>query len=299
MKLNYHHLYHFWQVARSGHLTRTAESLHVSQSALSHQIRQLEERLGQKLFLRQGRQLRLSEAGRLAFDYADAIFRQGEELTALFTEGGHAHREVIRVGAVATLSRNFQEEFLRPLLDREDMELSLQSGGLDDLLRRLSAHRLDVVLANQSVRGDDQHPWRSQRLTRQPVGLIGASSLAPLPAFPEGLRGRGLIVPGPDSSVRQAFDQLCDYHRLSPTIIAEVDDMAMMRLLARDTHHLAVMPPVVVRDELRAGTLTDFGALPGVFEEFYAITIRRRFESPLVKRLLGQSSEALLPTAQE
>jgi len=50
-----------------------------------------------------------------------------------------------------------------------------------------------------------------------------------------------------------------------------------------------------VRDELRAGTLTDFGALPGVFEEFYAITIRRRFESPLLKRLLGQSSEALLP----
>ncbi|ERS91051.1 LysR family transcriptional regulator [Halomonas sp. PBN3] len=299
MKLNYHHLYYFWQVARSGHLTRTAEALHVSQSALSHQIRQLEERLGQKLFLREGRTLRLTEAGRLAFDYAEAIFRQGEELTALFAEGGHAHREVIRVGAVATLSRNFQEEFLRPLLDREDLELSLQSGGLDDLLRRLSAHRLDVVLANQSVRGDDQHPWRSQRLARQPVSIIGATRLGPLAPFPEGLAGRGLIVPGPESSVRQAFDGLCELHRLSPTIIAEVDDMALMRLLARDTGHLAVMPPVVVRDELRAGSLSDFGALPGVFEEFYAITIRRRFESPLLKRLLNQSSEALLPGRRE
>jgi LysR family transcriptional activator of nhaA len=108
------------------------------------------------------------------------------------------------------------------------------------------------------------------------------------------LRGRGLIVPGPDSTVRQAFEQLCDYHRLTPTIIAEVDDMAMMRLLARDTSHLAVMPPVVVRDELRAGTLVEFGALPGVFEEFYAITIRRRFESALLKQLLNQSSEVLL-----
>ena len=295
MKLNYHHLYYFWQVARSGHLTRTAEALHVSQSSLSHQVRQLEERLGQPLFVREGRRLRLTEAGRLAFDYANVIFRQGEELAALFSEGGQALREVIRVGAVGTLSRNFQEEFLRPLLDREDLELSLQSGGLDELLRRLSAHRLDVVLANQPVRGDDQHPWRSQRLARQPVSIIGASSLAPLPAFPDGLRGRGLIVPGPDSTVRHAFEQLCDYHRLAPHIIAEVDDMAMMRLLARDTCHLAVMPPVVVRDELRAGTLTDFGALPGVFEEFYAITIRRRFESPLLKRLLSQSSEALLP----
>ncbi|MCA1770681.1 MAG: LysR family transcriptional regulator [Halomonas sp.] len=295
MKLNYHHLYYFWQVARSGHLTQTAEALHVSQSSLSHQIRQLEERLGQPLFLREGRKLRLSEAGRLAFDYADTIFRQGEELSALFSEGGHAHREIIRVGAVATLSRNFQEEFLRPLLDREDLELSLQSGGLDDLLRRLSAHRLDVVLANHALHGDDQHPWRSQRLARQPVSIIGVSGLAPLPAFPEGLRGRGLIVPGPDSSVRQAFEQLCDHHHLTPTIIAEVDDMAMMRLLARDTRHLAVMPPVVVRDELRAGTLMDFGVLPGVFEEFYAITIRRSFESPLLKELLAHSREMRLP----
>ena len=159
MKLNYHHLYYFWQVAKSGHLTRTAEALHVSQSSLSQQIRQLEERLGQALFIREGRQLHLSEAGRMAFDYAETIFTQGEELSALFAEGGHAHREVVRVGAVATLSRNFQEGFVRPLLGRDDLDLILQSGGLDDLLRRLSAHKLDVVLSNQPVRGDSEHPW--------------------------------------------------------------------------------------------------------------------------------------------
>ncbi|MCL7930585.1 LysR family transcriptional regulator [Halomonas llamarensis] len=294
MKLNYHHLYYFWQVAKSGHLTRTAEALHVSQSSLSHQIRQLEARLGQTLFLREGRRLVLSEAGRLAYDYADAIFRQGEELTALFAEGGHAHREVVRVGAVATLSRNFQEGFLHPLLDRDDLELSLQSGSMDDLLRRLSGHQLDIVLANQPVHGDEQHPWRCKRLARQSVSLIGTSRLSPAPAFPNGLNKRGVIVPGPENAIRHAFEQLCEYHRLTVNIIAEVDDMAMMRLLTRDTHHIAVMPPVVVRDELRAETLKDFGALPGVFEEFYAITIRRQFESPSVKTLLDQSSDALL-----
>ncbi|SEK78728.1 LysR substrate binding domain-containing protein [Halomonas daqiaonensis] len=123
-----------------------------------------------------------------------------------------------------------------------------------------------------------------------------AQRLGPPAPFPEGLAGRGLIVPGPESSVRHAFDCLCELHRLSPTIIAEVDDMALMRLLARDTAHLAVLPPVVVRDELRVGTLSDFGALPGVFEELYAITVRRQFESPLMQQLLAQSSEMLLPT---
>jgi len=292
MKLNYHHLYYFWQVAKSGHLTRTAEALHVSQSSLSHQIRLLEERLGQTLFVREGRRLVLSEAGRLAFNYADNIFRQGEELSALFAEGGHAHREVVRIGAVATLSRNFQEGFLRPLLDRSDLELSLHSGSLDDLLRRLSAHQLDVVLANQPVHGNQQQPWRSRRLARQSVSMIGAAHLAP--RFPDGLRHHSLIVPSADNAMRHAFDQLCEYHRLSVNIVAEVDDMALMRLLTRDTHHIAIMPPVVVRDELRAGTLKDFGALPGVFEEFYAITIRRQFESPSIEALLNQSSDTLL-----
>ncbi|KAE8438360.1 LysR family transcriptional regulator [Vreelandella piezotolerans] len=294
MKLNYHHLYYFWQVAKLGHLTRTAEALHVSQSSLSQQIRQLEERLGQALFIREGRQLHLSEAGRLAFDYAEAIFTQGEELSALFAEGGHAHREVVRVGAVATLSRNFQEGFVRPLLGRDDLDLILQSGGLDDLLRRLSAHKLDVVLSNQPVRGDSEHPWHSQRLARQSVSLIATPRLSPPPIFPSALNGHAFILPGVENATRHAFDQLCGHHRLTPKIAAEVDDMAMMRLLARDTQHIAVMPPVVVRDELNNGTLKDYGALPGVWEEFYAITIQRRFESPSLKALLTRTGESLL-----
>ena len=56
-RLNFHHLHYFWRVAKSGHLSRTAEELHISQSALSAQIRQLEERLGEPLFLREGRRL--------------------------------------------------------------------------------------------------------------------------------------------------------------------------------------------------------------------------------------------------
>jgi LysR family transcriptional activator of nhaA len=127
MKLNYHHLYYFWMVARTGHLTRAANTLHISQSALSGQIRKLEASLGHDLFIREGRRLKLSEAGRMAFSYAEEIFRQGEELAAVFTSGVQVNREVLRIGAVATLSRNFQEAFLHPLLGRENLEFSLQS----------------------------------------------------------------------------------------------------------------------------------------------------------------------------
>ncbi|KPQ01606.1 LysR family transcriptional regulator [Marinobacter sp. HL-58] len=294
MKLNYHHLYYFWMVARTGHLTRAARMLHVSQSALSGQIRKLEDSLGHDLFIRESRKLTLSEAGRMAFSYAEEIFRHGEELTALFASGSKPNREVMRIGAVATLSRNFQEAFLQPLLGRDDLELCLQSGHIDELLRRLSAHRLDIILSNQAVRGDDQNPWRSRLIARQPVSIIGPPGAANGSGFPDFLTGRNLIVPGPESNIRQGFDQLCEYHRIYPSISAEVDDMAMMRLLTRDSGHYAVLPPVVVRDELNTGALVDYGALPGIFEEFYAITIRRRFEKPALQEILAQPAENFL-----
>ena len=299
MKLNYHHLYYFWRVAREGHLTRTAEALHISQSALSGQIRKLEESLGHALFIREGRRLKLSEAGRMAFSYAEDIFRQGEELTELFASGTRPNRELLRVGAVATLSRNFQEGFLQPLLGREDLELSLQSGHLDELLRRLSAHRLDVVLANQSVQGDEQNPWRSRLIARQSVSVIGPPGLPLERTIPGMLLARSLIVPGATNNIRQAFDQVCENHRIRPTIAAEVDDMALMRLLTRDTGHLAILPPVVVRDELTNGVLEEYGALPGVFEEFYAISIRRQFQTPALRTLLSQPSDGFLARRPE
>ncbi|PSF12164.1 LysR family transcriptional regulator [Marinobacter fuscus] len=294
MRLNYHHLYYFWMVARTGHLTRTAESLHIAQSALSGQIRKLEDNLGYDLFIREGRRLRLSEAGRVAFAYADEIFRQGDELESLFRTGKLANRDTLKVGAVATLSRNFQEGFLRPLLGRKDLVLKLESASLEDLLRRLSAHRLDLVLSNQPVHGDEENPWRCRRIARQTVSVIGPPGQESTGAFPALLQEQPLILPDASSNIRQAFDQLCEHHQLRPEIIAEVDDMAMMRLLTRDSGHFAILPPVVVRDELKNGELTDYGALPGVYEEFYAIRIRRQFESPALRELMAQKSEQLL-----
>ena len=59
-------------------------------------------------------------------------------------------RQALRVGALATLSRNFQMEFLRPVLGRTDIELILRSGSAGELLRALEALNLDVVLLNQA-----------------------------------------------------------------------------------------------------------------------------------------------------
>jgi len=294
-RLNYHHLHYFWAVAREGHLTRAAHQLHVSQSALSAQIKQLEDQLGQPLFNRQGRALQLTEAGRVALAYADTIFSTGNELMATLRDGQRLERQVLRIGAVSTLSRNFQENFIAPLLQRPDVELVLQSGSLAELLVRLSVHTLDLVLSNRQAHGDADHPWRCRRIARQPVSLVGRPRAADQAfRYPDELAEVPLLLPGRDNDIRAGFDLLCDQLGLRFRVLAEVDDMAMLRLLARDTLGVALLPAVVVRDELRSGVLEEYAVLPHLYESFYAITVQRHFEPPLLKALLQRDEADVL-----
>ena len=285
-QLNYHHLRYFWMIANEGHLTRAAERLHVSQSALSIQLRQLEESLGQPLFTREGKRLLLTEAGRIALDYANAIFRSGDELISLM-HGQAARRQLVRIGAVATLSRNFQMELVRPLLNREDMELILRSGSLPELLRQLHTHTIDLVLSNRPVPRDAEANWHCHLVEEQPVSLVGRpiSESTPL-RFPEDLSDTSLLLPSIESEIRTAFDFLLEQGEIRPRVIAEVDDMAMLRLLARDSGHLALVPPVVVLDELRSGALIERCRIPELQERFYAIIPRRRFPNAIIRELL-------------
>ena len=284
--LNYHHLRYFRAVAHEGSLTRAAERLNLSQSALSVQIRKLEERLGHALFERAGRELRLTEAGRIALDHADAIFAMGDDLLGTLRETGRGRR-ALRIGALATLSRNFLLNFLRPVLGRADVDVILRSGGQGELLEALAALNLDLVLVNRPPPAEAVAPFLARRLAEERVSLVGA---------PERVSGGGglaallaahpVILPTAESAVRAEFDALADRLGVRPQVAAEVDDMAMMRLLAREDMGLAVLPPIVVTDELASGLLVEADRLPGLAETFHAVTVARRFPNPLAKMLL-------------
>lgn len=284
--LNLHHLRLFRAVAHDGTLTGAARRLNLSQSALSAQIKALETALGHALFERRGRGLVLSEAGRIALDHADEIFRAADDLTATLSETGRARR-ALRVGALSTLSRNFQINLLRPLLGRADVEVVLRSGSQAELLRGLEALALDVVLTNLAPARDAASRYIVRRLAEQPVSLIGTPArIGPSAALAALLAREPLILPTPETSLRAGFDALAGVLGLSLRIAAEVDDMAMMRLLAREDAGLAVLPPIVVKDELASGLLREAHRLPGITESFLAVTLDRRFPNPLVAELL-------------
>jgi LysR family transcriptional activator of nhaA len=292
--INFNHLRYFWSVAHEGSLTRAAERMNLSQSALSVQIQKLEHQMGHPLFERVSKKLILTEAGQIALDYADTVFKAGDELMSTFQGRPLANRQVLRVGALTTLSRNFQLEFLRPLVGRSDVELIVRSGNIRDLLAQLEAHAIDVVLANSAAPQDARSSLRNHLLNEQPVSLVGRPRTdKPEFRFPEDLRTEPLLLPSLDSDIRVAFDRVLELTGIRPIILAEVDDMAMLRLLAREREGVTLVPPIVVRDELKAGILVEHCRIPEVTESFYAIVKKRRFPNRLLTDVLSISKAAM------
>ena len=262
------------------------------------QLQQLEESLGHALFLRENKSLVLTEAGRIALQYAETIFRAGEELVSVLESRPTAEQRVLRVGSVSTLSRNFQLSCLQPFIGRGDVELVLRSGSLRDLLAQLKTHTLDIVLSNLPVRRDAENNWHSHLLEQQPVSLIGKKmGRGKSFKFPEDLAHTPLLLPSLDSHLRSAFDLILERHRIHPIIAAEVDDMAMLRLLARDGGGMALAPPVVVTGELKRGQLVEHHRFKEIHENFYAISPSRRFPNPLAEELLSYAKQKKPTTA--
>jgi LysR family transcriptional activator of nhaA len=183
------------------------------------------------------------------------------------------------------------------VLGRPEVEVVLRSGGMPELLGALAALHLDVVLTSDPPAAETAHAYVTNRLAEEPVSLVGRPALlAGRHSLAERLTGAPLILPPPESGLRTGFEALRERLGLTIRIAAEVDDMAMMRLLARDGVGNAVLPPIVVRDELASGELLEAERLPGLAQAFHAVTIRRRFPNPLLRDLVPTRG-AVGPTA--
>lgn len=287
-QLNYHHLRYFHAIVREGTLTRAAESLNVSQSALSIQLKKLEESLECNLFDRQHKSLTLTEEGKMVLDYAETIFRTGEEMLATLQNRGKRYRNVLRVGAVSTLSNNFQFRFLKEALDDQELEVVIHSSSLRNLITQLKAHSVDLVLSNNPVMRDQELDIHCKLIDEQAVSLVGPKSFKKRRKFrfPEDLREVPMVLPSLESNIRASFDLIMEQGGIAPLIAAEADAMAMLRLIARETEAVTLVPPVVVQDELKNGRLVELYKIPEIQENFYAITASRRYPNPYLEKLL-------------
>lgn len=293
LNLNFNHLRYFHAIALEGNLTRAAAYLNISQSAISIQLRKLEESLGFPLFARDHKSLELTEEGRIVLEYAKVIFQTGDEMQAVLSNRSGKYREVLRVGAVATLSRNFQLGFLKKALMLDTLEVVIQSASLRELVDALKSHSIDLILSNSPIkRARDTH-LHSHLIAKQPISLLAPKGFWKKKRafkFPDDLANTPMILPSLESNIRASFDLILEGSGIHPLIASEADDMAMLRLIAREVNAVSLLPPVVVQDELKEGILIELCKIKEIEETFYAITASRKFRNTALEDLLKEQN---------
>lgn len=284
--MNFKHLHYFWVTAKSGGILRAGEQLHTTPQTLSGQIKLLEERLGQALFRKKGRNLELTDAGRLALGYADQIFALGAELEdALERAPGAAQVLDFKVGVADSVAKSVAYRLLEPALALEvPVRLICSEGKFPELLSQLALNRLDLVLADAPM-----GKKLNVRAFNHPLGKSGMSFFC-APAlqaqlhgeFPHCLHQAPMLIPGAQASVRPQLEAWLSRHRLQPRIVGEFDDGALMSAFGREGRGVFMAPSALEADTLAQYGVTLLGRTEELSEEFFAVSVERRITHPCV-----------------
>lgn len=287
--LNYHHLRYFWAVASEGSLARAAEKLGVSQPAISGQIRELEEVLGQRLFKREGRKNVLTDAGQVVQHYAREIFSLGSELLNAVNERASERALRVHVGVVDSFPKVIGSEILRPLFHfGRPVHVVCREGKPEDLLAQLAAHRLDLVLM------DEPPPSSANlRLYDHQLGSTGSVFCA-VPAlarrlarnFPKSLADQPALFPVENSPLRRAAETWLREYEVKPRIVAEFEDPALMKVMAAEGRGFMILPEASSSMVLKRYGLRVFGKVDECRTYFHAVTAERHLEHPALTDII-------------
>lgn len=286
--LNFKHLRYFWMVARHGSIARAAEQLHLTPHAVGGQLTQFEQGLGVALFTRNGRQRRLSDAGRQLLDYADQIFALGDEALASLGDGPGQVRQRMRIGIADSMPKSIASSLLRPMLRLETpLRLVCIEGRLPHLVGELAMHRLDAVIADRPGPSGISVRTFSHLLGRSSLTLFGAPTLlARLPIdFPAMLDGAPFLMPGEDVAFRPALMQWFADRGIEPAVVAEFDDLAMLKAFGQSGEGLFVAPTVIAGFVIGQYGVRPVAELASVQEEIYLISTERLLTHPGMREM--------------
>ena len=294
--INYKHLHYFWAVAKEGGVARASERLHLTPQTISGQLGLLEEQLGLKLFNRVGRNLVLTEDGRLVLSYADEIFSLGGELEEAILQFPERRPKVFRVGVADVVPKSIAHRILEPALHMpEPIRLVCRESSLDNLLAELSIHRLDLVLADSPIPATVSTRGYSHKLGECPVSFFAARKLAGnlKGKFPLNLDGAPMLLPSVGSQLRTGIDVWLDKHRIRPQLVAEFDDSALMKVFGMQGAGVFIAPAAIEAEVEKQYQCVAIGQLEGVQERFYAISIERRVQHPVVATVVDAARTLL------
>lgn len=284
-ELNYHHLRHFWAVAREGGVTRAAERLHVSQPTVTAHVRLLEEALGEKLLARAGRGVVLTEVGRAVYRQADELFTLSREVFDTAKGRPSARPMRLAVGIAMVVPKLVAYRILEPALRLpEPVRLECLEDTPERLLSELAAYGLDLVLTDAPMSPTIKVKAFSHLLGECGVSIFGVKALAASHrrGFPRSLDGAPFLLTRDDSELRRSLELWFDEERVHPKIVAEFEDNALLKVFGEEGAGLFAAPTAIEAEVCRKYNVQLVGRLDSVRERFYVITVERKIRHPAV-----------------
>ncbi len=293
--LNYHHLLYFWTAARHGGIARAAEKLQVSQPTVSAQVRALEEVLGARLFDKQGRRVVLTDTGRTVAQFADEIFRIGQELLDTVHDRPTGRPLRLNLGVTDVVPKLLAYRLIAPALAMDaPVRIICREGKAEPLFADLATHALDLVIADAPV-----PPAIKVKVFTHAVGESGLTFFA-APAllrrlkgsFPRRLDGAPILLPSEGSAVRRPLEQWLDQQGVRPHVIGEFDDSALMKAFGEAGAGVFPAPSAVEREVKSQYRVRVIGRTEAVRERYYAITAERRVRHPAVASIVDRADRS-------
>jgi LysR family transcriptional regulator, transcriptional activator of nhaA len=285
--LNYHHLLYFRSIAKEGSIAKASEVLRVGQPALSTQLKQLEESLGQKLFERKNKSLILTAAGKVALAYADEIFMKGEEFVQVFNQQNLDLKSHYRIGVIPNAPKILACRMMEMAQKLgNNCFVSMTEATPEVLVQKVDNHELDIALTtNISVTSKEDLMIKS--LGTAYVSVYGSEKFQKLIArFPDSLKGQPFILPTKHTKLRYDLESIFHELRLHYDLVAEVQDSAVKKMMAEHGKGLVFLPEFAAKPLEKEEKIFKIGRFKNLQEEYWLVAAKRTISSDITERLL-------------
>ena len=292
-ELNFKHLRYFWTVARVGTIAEAGRVLDLAPHSISAQIATFEAALGVSLFRRVGRRLVLTEAGERILGHAEQIFALGDQIVDLVRDDTLRRSLPFRIGFPDSMPKSVIHRLIEPALhvDRPG-RLVCREAPLAELLAELAVHRLDLVIADRPMPPEVSVRGYSTLLGESTLTVFAAPALAARlgDGFPATLDGAPFLLPGEDVAHHGALLQWFETQRVRPSIVAELDDSALMKAFGQSGTGAFVAPTTIADTVCDQYGVKAVGEITAVSSQVYAITTERRLSHPAMQAIRDRAA---------
>ncbi len=285
-KINFNHLYYFLTIAKEGSIVKASKKLHMTQPALSHQLKNLEEDLGKKLFDRIGRRLVLNKDGKFVKTYANKIFRQSEEMIQFLKSDIENYTKIIKVGVAPWISHSAVFNFLKPLFANQHIKLEVYEKEVEALLKDLQNNLIDIVLSDSHYSGRSQK-LRETRIDTIPLICVCSSSVNPIEKFPKCLMNKNIITYTENSFIAAKIEEFFLAKKIKIKNVASFSNISLMKLAIEKSRAFGFLPEDMAIEGIKNKKLKKLGQLSQFKFSLWVITNKDNKDAGVLDSLLN------------